>query len=77
MSVVDVFSSVSNNKNNFRKDAKVQRNDYHFSVFLRDFASSREKLILSVRALSLCVRIVSKRGQIPLLPGPFNSSQLI
>jgi hypothetical protein len=47
----DPFSSVSNNKNNSRKDAKVQRNDYHIIVFLRAFASSPEKLFLSVRAL--------------------------
>jgi hypothetical protein len=50
MSVNDPFSSVSN-KNNSRKDAKVQRNDYHIIVFLRAFASSPEKLFLSVRAL--------------------------
>jgi hypothetical protein len=42
---------VSNNRNNSREDAKAQRNDYHVSVFLRAFASSREKLFLSVRAL--------------------------
>ena len=43
--------SVSNNKSNSREDAKAQRNDYHVSVFLRVFASSREQLFLSVRAL--------------------------
>ena len=45
VSLVDPFSSVSNSnsKNNSRKDAKVQRNDYHVSVFLRAFAPSREK----------------------------------
>ena len=33
-SLVDHFSSLSNNKNNSRNDAKVQRNDYHASIFL-------------------------------------------
>jgi len=41
---------VIHNKKTSREDAKAQRNDYHVSVFLRAFASSREK-ILSVRAL--------------------------
>ena len=34
VSLGDHFSSVSNNKNNSRIDAKVQRNDYHASIFL-------------------------------------------
>ena len=50
-SVSDPFYSVSNNKSKSREDAKAQRNDYHVSVFLRVFASSRENIFLSVRAL--------------------------
>ena len=40
--------SARTDKNNFsREDAKAQRNDYHVSVFLRAFASSRELLLLT------------------------------
>ena len=51
VSLGDHFSSVSNNKNNSRRDAKTQIKDYYVSVFSCAFASSREKLFLSVRAL--------------------------
>ncbi len=66
MSASDPFFSVSNNKNNSRKDAKAQRNDYHVSVFLRAFASLREKFIFICWAL---MAEISQSDRLVMLQG--------
>lgn len=45
------FIPVINNNNNSRRGAKTQRKNYYVCVFPRAFASSREKLFLSILTL--------------------------